>query len=60
MNVKEKRAMLEAKLRTGEKVANDNLADAALVVRAFGHMSDRVKYTQIKHALRKQEVIAND
>ncbi|MCC2535807.1 hypothetical protein [Bacillus paranthracis] len=60
MDIREKRAMLEVKLRNDEKVTNDDLADAALVVRAYGHMNDRVRYTRIKQMLRKQEVITND
>ncbi|XLP21353.1 hypothetical protein ACFMB7_22745 [Bacillus toyonensis] len=60
MDIREKRAMLEVKLRNDEKVTNDDLADAALVVQSYGHMNDRVRYTQIKRMLRKQEVIAND
>lgn len=60
MDIREKRAMLEARLRNGEKVTNDDLADAALVVRTYGHMNDRVRYTRIEQMLRKQEVITND
>ncbi|PEX92992.1 hypothetical protein CN465_21055 [Bacillus cereus] len=57
MNIREKRAMLEVKLRNGEKSTNDDLGDAALVVRAYGHMNDRVRHTQIKRKLSNQESV---